>query len=30
MVFVVFIKALFEYSKDENEKNILWVIIVIL
>jgi len=30
MVFVVFIKALFEYSKDENEKNILWVIVVIL
>lgn len=30
MVFVIFIRKLFEYSRDENEKNILWVIIVIL
>lgn len=30
MLFAVFVKALFEYSKEENEKNILRVIIVIL
>ncbi|MFZ2150417.1 MAG: hypothetical protein WAZ12_04565 [Candidatus Absconditicoccaceae bacterium] len=30
MLFVIFIRKLFEYSKNENERNILWVVIVLL